>query len=35
MDYDLNDLIEAEYSRLDNNEWLFEAEEEGGNDETI
>ena len=33
--YDLNDLIEAEYGRLDNYEWLFEAEDEVDNDETI
>ena len=25
--YDLNDLIEAEIDRLDNYEWLFEAED--------
>ena len=28
--YDLNDLIEAEIDRLDNHEWLFEAEDEVG-----
>tara|TARA_R110000796_G_scaffold42472_1_gene104986 strand:- start:692 stop:793 length:102 start_codon:yes stop_codon:yes gene_type:complete len=28
--HDLNDLIEAEYVRLDNFEWLFEAEDEIG-----
>ena len=33
--YDLNDLIEAEIDRLDNHEWLFEAEDEVENDETI
>ena len=33
--YDLNDLIEAEIDRLDNHEWLFEAEDEVDTDETI
>jgi hypothetical protein len=33
--YDLNDLIEAEIDRLDNYEWLFEADDEVANDETI
>ena len=36
-DCDLNDLIDAEIDRLDNYEWLFEAEGEtttdGDNDE--
>ena len=31
--YDLNDLIEAEIDRLDNYEWLFEAEDEVGESE--
>ena len=31
--YDLNDLIEAEIDRLDNYQWLFEAEDVEGESE--